>query len=174
MTPRRRIILLAAAAAHLALVVVGAFGICLWAAGPPGKLLTYYSTLSGADSSYGYFAPGVGSPPTATFTVVDAEGRAFVDTLAPRFTREGDIRVEDLLEVFEKGGPGDEALRAELAASWAANLFERHPRAASVTIDMGKWRVPTMAGLRNGKPTRWRSFYRARVVRPPHSAGGSP
>ncbi|MCY1060766.1 hypothetical protein [Nannocystis sp. SCPEA4] len=173
MTPRRRIILLAAAAGHLTLVVVGALGICLWASGPPGKLLTYYSTLSGADSGYGYFAPGVGSPPTATFTIVDADGRTLVDTLTPRFTREADIRVEDLIEVFDSD-LSDEATRAQLAASWAANLFERHPRAASVTIDMGTWRVPTMAGLRKGKATRWRSAYRARVVRPPRAAGGSP
>jgi len=167
-------LLLAAASGHLVLVVIGGLDICLWETGPLGKVLTYYSALTGADTGYGFFAPKVASPPTAEFTIVDADGHTHLDTLAPRITREADIRVEDLVEVFDHR-LSDDAVRARLAASWAANLFARHPEAASITVDMGFRRVPSMADLRQGKAPRWRSVYRARVARPARAAqGGSP
>ncbi|MDC0717299.1 hypothetical protein [Nannocystis bainbridge] len=167
---RTRILLLGAAAFHLALVVLGGLGFCLWGAGPLGPLLTYYAALTGADSGYGFYAPSVGDPPTLTLTIVDDEGRARLESLAPRITREADIRVEDLIEVFHNRRI-DEAVRARLAASWAAELFSRHPSARSVTVDMGFHRVPSLVAASRGAPTRWRSVYRARVVRP---GGGEP
>lgn len=172
MTPRRRIVLLLAATGHLTLVLLGGLDICLWERGPLGKLLTVYSALSGADSGYGYYAPRVGAPPVAKFTIVDDAGRALVDRLQPGVTREGDIRVEDLIEVFDDDA-NDDAMRARLAASWAATMFARHPRAASVTVDMGFRRVPSMAEARRGAAMGWKSAYRARVVRP-RAAGGPP
>ncbi|WAS92445.1 hypothetical protein [Nannocystis punicea] len=176
MTLRRRISLLSAAALHLVLVVFGGLGICLWeveALGPLGPLFTYYSALTGADSGYGFYAPSVGDPPTITLTIVDDAGHAIADTLAPHLTREADIRVEDLIELFHHRRADDE-LRAQLAASWAATLFWRHPQARSVTIDMGFRRVPSLVDAARGKATRWRSVYRARVVRPARpDAGGA-
>jgi hypothetical protein len=174
MTPRhKKILLLCAALGHLTLVVLGARDVCLCDYGAPGQLAVLYSALSGADSGYGFFAPKVASPRTARFTLVDEAGRVIVDTLPPRITREADIRVEDLVEMFDTRRIDDE-VRAQLAGTWAAAMFKRHPEAVSVTVDMGSWRVPTMAEAREGKPWRWRSIYRARVVRPSRPAGGSP
>ncbi|PCC72384.1 hypothetical protein [Nannocystis exedens] len=175
MTLRRRLLLLAAVAAHLVLVVLGGLGICLWSAGPLGPLLTYYGALTGADNGYGFYAPSVGDPPTLTLTLVDDAGRTSPARLTPGITREADIRVEDLIEVFHDRR-SDDAVRARLAASWAANLFARHPEARSVTVDMGFHRVPSLAGAARGARARWRSVYRARVVRPSpaDAAGGAP
>ncbi|MBZ5709160.1 hypothetical protein [Nannocystis pusilla] len=174
MSPRSRTMLLAAALGHLVLVVTGGLDICLWETGALGRVLTYYSALTGADTGYGFFAPKVASPPTAAFTLVDVDGRAIVDSLPPGITREADIRVEDLLEVFDHRR-SDDRIRARLAASWAATLFARHPQAASVTVDMGFRRTPSMAALRRGAAPRWRSVYRARVVRPARGGqGGAP
>lgn len=173
MTPRhKKTLLLTAALGHLTLVVLGALDVCLWELGPPGKLAVVYSALSGADSGYGFFAPKVAAPRTARFTLVDEAGQVTVDTLPPRITREADIRVEDLVEVFDNRR-SDNEIRAELAAIWAAAMFKRHPEAVSITVDMGSWRVPSMAQTREGKPWRWKSIYRARVVRPPRQAAAA-
>ena len=63
MTRRRMLLLLAAVTGHLGLAVSGALGLCLWEAGPIGRVLTYYRALSGLDAGYSYFAPSVGTPP---------------------------------------------------------------------------------------------------------------
>ncbi|MCY0992968.1 hypothetical protein OV203_37855 [Nannocystis sp. ILAH1] len=175
MTLRRRLLLLAAVAAHLVLVALGGLGFCPCGAGPLGPLLIAYGALTGANNGYGFYAPSVGDPPTLTLTLVDDAGRTAVDRLVPKITREADIRVEDLIEVFHDRR-SDDAVRGRLAASWAATLFARHPEARSVTVDMGFHRVPSLVKAARGARARWRSVYRARVVRPAHAtdSGGEP
>jgi hypothetical protein len=167
--------LLAAAACHLGLVVAGGLDRCLWEHGLPGRLLTYYAALSGTSAGYSYFAPAVGAPLRATFTIVGDDGRTAVDALATGRTREADIRAEDLVEVFNKksrrsrsraGRRGaDDRVRRDLARSWAAAMFARHPAAASVIVDVGYERVPSLSDAQSGAAPRWESIYRARIVR---------
>ncbi|MFY0535424.1 hypothetical protein [Nannocystis pusilla] len=149
MTLGRRLLLLAAVAAHLVLVALGGLGFCPCGAGPLGPLLIAYGVLTGADNGYGYYAPSVGDPPTLTLTLVDDAGRTAVDSLAPKITREATIRVEDLIEVFHDRR-SDDTVRGRLAASWAATLFARHPEARSVTVDMGFHRVPSLVKAARG------------------------
>lgn len=173
-TRKRRLLLLTAALGHLGLVVVGALDICLWETGLPGRVLTYYAALSGADSGYSFFAPSVSTPPRAEFTIVDDDGRERVETLETRVMREADIRVENLLEVFGHRR-ADDALRARIAVSWAAAMFTRHRDAESVLVDIVRDRPPSMAEVRRGVEHRRRSIFRARVVRPAAARpGGAP
>lgn len=172
MTRRRRLILLAIAGCHLGLAVTGALGVCLWEAGAIGRVLTYYRALSGIDTGYAYFAPSVGSPPRAEFTVIDGAGNEVADTLETRVTREADIRVGDLVEVFTHRR-ADDATRRSIALSWAAAMFARHPGAAAVLVEVGYWRQPAMAELRGGAASSWRSEFRARIVRSAGPTGGA-
>lgn len=162
----QRVLLLTAAAAHLGLVTAGGLDICPWEWGAIGRPLAVYGALSGAGSGYSFYAPSVRSAPDATFTVVDREGRRIVDKLQTGVTREADLRVQDLIDVMNHRRT-DDAVRRRIAASWAAAMFARHPAAESVTVDVGHGRVPTMAALRGGAEPRWRSKFRARIVRAP-------
>lgn len=165
MTRIRRVLLLTAAVGHLGLVIVGGLDLCPWGWPVVGRPLTYYGSLTGVSSGYSFFAPSVRAAPDATFTLVDGAGRRWVDTLQTRVTREADIRVQDLIDVINKRRTGD-ALKRRVAASWAAEMFARHPAAESVVIDVGHRALPTMAALREGAAPGWESTYRARVVRP--------
>lgn len=164
MTRLRKTLWLTAAACHLGLVVAGGLDVCPWEWGPIGPALAYYGAISGVDSGYSFYAPSVRSAPDATFTVVDREGHRVVDRLQTGVTREADLRMQDLLDVVYQRRTDDE-LRRRLAASWAAEMFARHPGAELVLVDVGHRRMPAMAALRDGAAPGWRSVYRARVAR---------
>lgn len=167
MTDRnRRILLSSAAAVHLLLVLAGGLDLCLWEFGLPGRVLAGYSIASGAAAGYSYYAPSVGSPSRATFTVTDADGHALVDTLPQHLTREADIRFEHLVGLIHDPDV-DRTQRDALTRSWAAAMFARHPGATRVSIDLGRDRVPSMTDLRRGARIRWRSALRARIARIP-------
>jgi len=166
MTRTHRVLLLTAAACHLGLVVAGGLGVCPWAWGAVGPALTYYSALSGAGSGYSFYAPSVRPAPHATFTVIDRDGRSVVDTLQTGVTREADLRMQDLIDVAYHRR-ADRAVRHQLAASWAAEMFTRHPDAERVQVEVGHRRMPPMAALRAGATPGWRSVFRAQVVRAP-------
>ena len=171
MTRRRMWLLLALVTGHLGLAVTGALGLCLWEGGPIGRVLTIYRALSGLDTGYSYFAPAVGTPPRAEFTVVDGVGGEVADTLETHVSREADIRVGDLVEVFTRRRAAD-ARRRRIVVSWAATMFARHPEAEAVLVDVGYRRLPAMSDLRRGAAPGWRSIFRARVVRPAAATGG--
>jgi len=171
MTRLRRMLGLGAAACHLGLVAAGGLDICPWEWGPLGPALAYYGAVSGVDSGYSFYAPSVRSAPDATFTVVDREGNRVVDRLQTGVTREADLRMQDLLDVVYDRRT-DEAVRRQLAASWAAEMFARHPGAELVLVDVGHRRMPAMAALRAGAAPGWRSKYRAWVARSPVAGAG--
>lgn len=164
MTRRRRFLLLSAAACHLGLVVTGALGLCLWETAGVGPALTYYRALSGIDSQYSYYAPSVRAPLRAEFTVLDDAGGEVVDTLETGVTREADIRVEDLVQMFNHGR-ADDAVRRQLAASWAAAILARHPEARAVRVEVSQRQLPDMAALQAGAAPRSRSVFRAQLAR---------
>lgn len=160
----RRTLLSAAATCHLLLVLAGGFDLCLWEFGPPGRVLGRYSAASGAAAGYSYFAPGVGAPLRAEFTLVAADGSTRRGDLPPHLTREADIRYEHIAELA--GEPElDRAGREALARSWAAAMFARHPDVTRLALDVGRDRVRSMAAVRRGDAPRWRSDLRARIAR---------
>lgn len=164
MTRTRKTLLFTAAACHLGLVVAGGLDVCPWEWGAIGRPLTYYSAISGVGSGYSFYAPSVRAAPDVMFTVIDRDGRRVVDSLQTGVTREADLRVQDLLDVVHHRRT-DDAVRRRLAASWAAVMFERHPEAELVLVDVGHSRMPAMSELRAGAVPSWKSEFRARVAR---------
>ncbi|XXX72452.1 hypothetical protein WMF30_32875 [Sorangium sp. So ce134] len=159
----RALVLLAAAAGHLGLVIfVGAFQVDLRDRGPLADAIACYSTLSGADSGYAFFAPGVGSPPTATFEVVDATGAVTTDHLMSGSNAEASLRAGNIIGRFWL--EQDQALKRAIAASWAGKMFARHPGAASVVVRVQECEVAPMREHRRQDELRCDLHYQAKLV----------
>jgi hypothetical protein len=153
---RRHLCITVVAACHLALVVCGASGQRLLAgAGPAIRL---YGVLSGAENSFGFFAPGVASQIRVTFTLQDQAGRQW--TLAPPSAggREVELRMISMLSLFR--AEGDE-LRDVLAASWAGTMLVRSPEARQVTVLVEEQVLPAPDPYRQGARPRWEMLYQA-------------
>ena len=60
-----------------------------------GDGVALYSSLSGADNGYGFFAPGVGAQFLTTFVLTDTEGNEWTDTLDMGSTSEANLRFTD-------------------------------------------------------------------------------
>jgi hypothetical protein len=139
---------------HVILVVFGAASSTPEADQPNAGIITnsigYYATLSGADNGYGFFAPGVAAELRATFTMTDAQGRTWTDTLESSTSHEAELRVTGIvcMYVFER-------LRGGLLHSWAATMFGRHPEAVEVRIDVEIYDPPTMEEFREGMRAEW-------------------
>lgn len=159
----RQLIFAAAAACHLLLVAVGAMQINLAALENIPSLLRRYVAVSGANSGYGFFAPGVGSQLKASFDVVDAAGTTYHERLETGESHEADLRVGNIVGQFWDEY-ADRAIQRSLAASWAAEMIARHPSAREVVVRLERYDLPTMADYHGGKRPRWEPFYRARFV----------
>ncbi len=174
---RGRVLLTLAAALHLGCIAIGAMHRSLNGSGYLGSAAAYYSALSGAYSGYGFFAPGVGAMPWATFEITDANGAVITDALESGANHEADLRIRNILPLFNSG---DEALRRSLVASWAGKMFARHPSAESVAVRLEAYDLPSMQEFRDGKQPAWEPLYKAKfVTRSRHRAalqekGGSP
>src|SRR5438270_312272 len=118
------------AGGHLILVVCGAANLSApkWTR-IAGKGLRWYGAVSGADSGYGFFAPGVASQTRATFTLADADGRTWTGDLAAGDNHEVQLRLGAMVSTA-----ASPAIRRKLAASWAGKLFADHPEAEHVQI----------------------------------------
>ncbi|WP_437632433.1 hypothetical protein [Sorangium sp. So ce854] len=159
---RRAILLLAAAAAHIVVVCLGALHVRVGDEGWARRALTYYGLLSGSDSGYSFFAPGVGTTLAATFQVNGASGESAADALETGVSREADIRVRNIIGMFSL--EEDPMVRRSLVASWAGKVLARHPDADSVVVQLDTFELPSMAEYRAGKTTGWTLNYRARFV----------
>ncbi|WP_437933627.1 hypothetical protein [Sorangium sp. So ce341] len=159
----RALVLLAAAAGHLGLVIiVGAFQVDLRDRGPVAAAVAAYGTLSGADSGYAFFAPGVGSPPTATFEVMDATGAVTLDRLMSGANAEARLRAGNIVDRFWL--EEDQALKRIIAASWAGKMFARHPAAASVVVRVEECEVAPMREYRQHDELTCDLHYQAKLV----------
>ncbi|WP_437875807.1 hypothetical protein [Sorangium sp. So ce513] len=159
---RRAVLLLAAATAHVVMVCLGALQVRVGDEGWARRALTYYGLLSGADSGYSFFAPGVGTTLSARFQVNGANGEIAADTLETGVSREADIRVKNIIGMFSL--EEDPMVRRSLVASWAGKVLARHPDADSVVVRLDTFDLPSMAEYREGKSTGWTLNYRARFV----------
>jgi hypothetical protein len=143
------------AVGHLVLVISGAAGLRLLpSASGLGGALRWYGAVSGADSSYGFFAPNVGPDARAVLTIVDDTGRSWTEPLDEAGNQEVRLRLGN---VASQGTEGHG--RLGLAASWAARAFGRHPQASVVTVRVEIYDIPTMQEFRNGEGPEWVTVY---------------
>ncbi len=154
---------LAAAAAHLGCVLLGALHVDLQRAGRLGRGVAYYGALSGADSSYNFFAPSVGALPWARFQVTDARGRRIDDVLESGANPEAQLRIRSLVALFVT--EEDASMRRSLAASWAGKVLARYPGAESVVARVEICDLPSMQEYRDDKRPAWNLIYEAKLVR---------
>lgn len=158
----RTVVIVAAAAAHLGCVVLGALRVDPQVAGVLGGVITYHGALSGAGSAYNFFAPAVSALPWARFQVTDANGAAHAEVLESGANPEADLRVRSILSLFLQAE--DEALRRSLVASWAGKMFARHPGAESVVVRLEICDLPSMQQYREGRRPAWDLLYQAKLV----------
>jgi hypothetical protein len=139
---------------------------------PPGgpareaftKVFPVYGMLTGADFGFSYFAPEIGSELRARFDIVDKSGGHSQDLLERNVSREGTLRIMNVIGLLG-GVIREEKARRALAASWAGKIFARHPEAGRVTVVLESYELPPMQAYREGARTRWSSFYRATYSR---------
>lgn len=149
------------AAGHLSLVAVGGAGWMRELGGRhAGRAVRWYGAMSGADAGYSYFAPHVGSELRIRFVLSDAHGRQWEDRLTADHNQEVRLRVGSMTGLFP-ADPEAEVFRHDLAASWAATMFGRHPTAERVIVEVDVHDVPSMADYRAGYRPEWVTVYAA-------------
>jgi hypothetical protein len=149
------------AGGHLLLVICGAANLTLpRGSGAAGRGFRWYGAVSGADSGYGFFAPGVASETRARFTLKDAEGRTWTEELQASSNHEVEIRLGSMVSTASSEG-----VRRKLAASWAGKLFATHPEAVSVQVQVEFYELPAMEEYRDGDRPQWVTEYEAEFFR---------
>jgi hypothetical protein len=166
----RRCLCLLLGATHLATVVCGAAD-CLpeQNRSVPVQVLQAYAKLSGADSQYGFYAPEVGASCRAKFILQDDQGSTWSDSLEATTYAEARLRLGGSVECAFANDTAQQLpkVRQRLVKSWAATMFTRHPRAASVTVVVEVRDIPTMAEYRGGLRPNWIVVYKCQVLRGP-------
>jgi hypothetical protein len=155
-----RILAIALVAVHLVLVVCGAAHFRLVPLNMGGIVQHTYGALSGSDSSFGFFAPGVSSAMRATFTMTDDKGHTWTDVLEHGNNREARLRLGTVVSNF-----AEETMRRDVAASCAATMFGRHPTARQVIVRVEVYELPPMEAYRDGARPEWVPVYEATVSR---------
>lgn len=157
--------LLAWAFLHLTLVTLSASYIKI-ADWMPGKnIIDIYNKASGADSSYGFFAPAIGSKARAVFDLVDEDGKKFENiSLSSEKEREIQIRLGGLYDEFTKKDL-DANFRKPLAASLAAAIFSKFANAKEVTLHVQEFSPITMEEYQKGQRATWSEYYQARFIK---------
>jgi len=142
----------ALASLHLVLVACGAAGWDnLLPNTYPGRCLQVVRAYTGSDASYGFFAPGVSNAVRPTFTLIDADGKEWTDTLDANMGREAKLRVGSgigMTSVFPD-------LQVDFLHSWAATMLGRHPTAKQVIVAIEYFDVPPMDEYRAGELPQW-------------------
>lgn len=153
--------LAAFAAFHVILVLCGAAHLQLISVNNLlGKSVATYAACSGADSSYGFFAPRVSPELKAEFVMTDADGQQWTDTTSFAKTKEAKLRFAASISMVST-----DELRDGVAASWAAAMFGRHPRAVSVEMHVVFQDMPSMEQFREGARPRWQPMFDAKFER---------
>ena len=164
MNPRRKFWTIVAVFTHLSLVVAGAayYGFDQW--GRLGKVLDVYGAASGANSSYGFFAPDVGGQVRARFEITDRDGHHRFTDLASGLNHESDLRINGIMSEFVNEDPDPERFDRSLAASLAGTIFGRYPQAVQVQVTLEEFWPVSMADYRAGQRAEWKSFYQIRFA----------
>lgn len=145
---------------HLILVLAGALDRNLaWNDGS-AKALNSYSALTGADSQYAFFAPGLGSQLRIVPQALTADGETIPLALPTKLGKEGALRYENLVNRFW-GENGKEAVRRRLSGNLAKRWFAVTPSAARVVVQLDRFDLPSRAKFREGTRAAWLPHYRA-------------
>jgi hypothetical protein len=166
--PVSRCIWLVLGAGHLITVVCGAcYRLPDRNNGPAAQIVRWYAAISGAESSYGFFAPVVGAAHRARFLLKDDKRSTLWDGFDQASSLETRLRFTGIVENAFMSGDADEFpdWRKRLVKSWAAMMFTRHPRAESLTAVVEYYDVPTIAEYRTGSRPSWKAAYRGQVQR---------
>lgn len=154
---------LTASLTHLLLVTLSASYIGLPEFLPGKRIIDIYRKASGADGTYGFFAPFIWGKTRFTFDVIDEHGQKSQGlSLFDRPRREAEIRVGNLSEELMRDNPEHREFRQKLGASMAASVFSSHPDATEVVLRVDEYWPNTMEEYRQGKREAWSEAYRAR------------
>jgi len=170
--PKREYLFIALAVGHLSLVVLGMAKMeLLPISSLPGQWLRIYTGVSGADKSYGFFAPGVRHQERATFTLTDAQGRQWTDDLEFGGSSEANLRLGSTANVLRAV---DDETAFHFMRSMADMMLRRHPTAKTATVQIQAYGIqiprpdgqgpplvdfPTMDEFRDGKKPAWIDLY---------------
>jgi hypothetical protein len=175
MGPRRRWLLIGVGG-HFAVVAANVAGVDFWSAPASSPVarcanlaIAEYGALSGAESQYGYFAPGVDDQLRLVFEMTEPSGRVRTDVLSNAVNAEVDLRVANLVSLLWQP---DEGLHRALETSWATAMFDRHPSARRVAIEVQVYELPSMDGMRRGRRPVWRVLDRVSFSPPCRATGG--
>lgn len=145
---------------HLLLVACGAAHVNLGRITPLRSLLTAYGSYSGANMSYGFFAPSVSPQLSATFTMRDARGRSWQETGLRGDTNEANLRLASTINMVSYPEHRD-----AVARSWAASMFGRYPNATEVRMQVTSQLMPYMDAYRAGLRPKWEVIYEGKFTR---------
>lgn len=159
--PRRYRIWLGISLLHLTAVALGASYLGYSWAGPLAPALDYYGALSGAGSSYGFFAPGISSQLRATFEVIDKAGHRRPVELTTGASAEADLRVGNIIDEFASDAEDPVVFQRSLSSSLAGTVFGRNPDAARVAVKLENYKPVSMVEYRAGARGRWEPLYQA-------------
>lgn len=148
---------------HMCLTVAGIFKVDWKDFKVIGVALAFYSNISGADSSYGFFSPDVPSQLNVEFIVSDGKGREVADTLESRAPRDIALRYGNMIRLFLNFVKDTESRRS-LAASWAAEMYRRYPWAEIVEIKVQSVQLPSMHDYKAGQRITLTEVYSGRFV----------
>lgn len=156
---RRKYWTFALLSVHLALVVAGAayYGFANY--GVLGKALDVYGAASGANSSYGFFAPDVGSQVRARFEITDRQGHHRFTNINSGLNHESDLRINGIISGVMSEEQDPDRFARSLSASLAGTLFGRDTDAARVKVTLEEFAPVSMAQYRAGARPDWKSFY---------------
>lgn len=144
------------AAAHLVLVACGAFSTHLLPAGTPAyKWLRLYGEVSGADNTWGFFAPSVGWQRQTVFVFTDEEGRTWTEKHERGSTHETNLRLTRLTDTAMLSDGRIDRLQLR---SWAASALGRHPTAKTVEIRLEIYQHPMTHEHRLGQKGQWKLY----------------
>jgi hypothetical protein len=159
-----------AAGAQIAFVICGAARTLPAGDDPASSALAAWCDVSGADNTYGFFAPSVASQCRLSLTMRGADGRTWRDDLVEDRDSRFAFRLQSAVDAI---GKFPEDLRRALTASWAGAMFARHPAAQEVLVEVEVEQVPTMEAWRAGARPEWLPLYKATFVRRADDGGGA-
>lgn len=136
----------------------------------PGQILRVYTGITGADKSYGFFAPGVRHQERAVFLMTDATGRRWESDLGFGQSAEANLRLGSTANLLRAV---DDETAFHFMRSMAAKMFQRNPNAQTVKVQIQAYGIelpgkrngvplidfPTMAEFRQGQRPEWIDLY---------------
>jgi hypothetical protein len=144
------------AGGYLAVILCGALKIKLVPQAPQaGQVARSLLYCSGADNSYGFFAPSVSDEVELEFELSATE-RTWTEKLSDLFANEARQRTGTMVDIFAH--VGEPEVQRSILESWAEWALARHPEAHAVRVTLKHRVMPTMAEYRDGVRPEWKNW----------------